>query len=96
MSRGNNPQPPAAGSRVAGRTARGRECELLDCSGDGLPQPELERLLAQLIAADAFGFRAHGGADAVPIGQPEYAHVQIGERLYRLIVDRHTARLERF
>jgi len=96
VSGGNNPQAPAPGSRVAGRTTRGRECELLDCSGDGLPRPELERLLAQLIAADAFGFRARGGAHAVPIGQPELAHVQIGERLYRLIVERHTARLERF
>jgi hypothetical protein len=96
VSGGNNPQPPAPGTRVAGRTARGRDCELLDCSGDGLPRRELERLLAELIAADAFGFRARGGAGAVPIGQPEYAHVQIGERLYRLIVDRQTARLERF
>ena len=96
VSGGNNPQPPPPGLRVAGRTARGRACELLDCSGDALPRAELERLLAELIAANAFGFRARGAADAVPIGQPEYAHVQIGERLYRLIVERHSARLERF
>lgn len=84
------------GLRVPGRTARGQHCELVDCTGEGLPKAELERLLADLIAADAFGFRARGSADAVTIGQPEFAHVQIGGRLYRLIVQRHSARIEPF
>jgi hypothetical protein len=84
------------GQRVEGRTARGRTCELVDESGDAIPVPELERLLADLIAGGAFGFRASGAADAVALGKPEFAHVQIGGRLYRLIVDRYSARLERF
>ncbi len=82
--------------RVEGRTARGRICELVDQTGDEIPAPELERLLADLIAGGAFGFRAKGTADAVALGEPEFAHVQIGERLYRLIVERYTARLDRF
>jgi len=82
--------------RVEGRTARGRICELVDKSGDAIPASELERLLADLIAKGAFGFRAKGTADAVTLGEPEFAHVQIGERLYRLIVERYSARLERF
>jgi hypothetical protein len=87
---------PQPGLRVAGRTRRGRACELADDSGDGLPRPELERLLGELIAADAFEFRASGAADGVTIGAPQFAHVQIGGRLYRLIVERNVARLERF
>jgi hypothetical protein len=92
-SRGVAPRP---GLRIAGRTRRGRACELADGSGDALPRPELERLLGELIAADAFEFRASGAADGVAIGAPHFAHVQIGGRLYRLIVERNVARLERF
>ncbi len=84
------------GLRVESRTARGRICELVDNSDDAIPAPELERLLADLIASGAFGFRAKGAAQAVALGQPEFAHVQIGGRLYRLVVERYTARLERF
>jgi hypothetical protein len=84
------------GARVEGRTARGRTCELVDNSGDAIPALELERLLAELIARGAFGFRAGGAADAIALGRPEFAHVQIGGRLYRLIVERYSARLERF
>ncbi len=84
------------GLRVEGRTARGRVCELIDNSGDAIPAPELERLLGELIAGGAFGFRAKGAAAAVALGEPEFAHVQILGRLYRLIVERYSARLERF
>ena len=84
------------GLRVESRTARGRICELVDKSGDAIPAPELERLLADLIAGGAFGFRAKGAAEAVMLGEPEFAHVQIAGRLYRLIVEHYTARLERF
>ena len=84
------------GLRVESRTPRGRICELVDNSGDAIPAPELERMLGELIAGGSFGFRARGAADAVALGQPEFAHVQIGGRLYRLIVERYSARLERF
>ena len=87
---------PQPGLRIAGRTQRGRPCELADNSGDALPRAELERLLAELIAADAFEFRASGAAAGVAIGVPQFAHVQVGERLYRLVVERNVARLERF
>ena len=84
------------GLRVQGRTPRGRICELVDNSGDEIAVGELERLLGELITSGSFGFRARGAGDAVTLGQPEFAHVQIGGRLYRLIVDRYSARLERF
>jgi len=84
------------GLRVEGRSARGRPCALHDRTGDAISQLELERLLAQLIEADVFGFQATGDAAGIPLAQARYAHVQIGERLYRLIVGRDSARLERF
>ena len=86
-----------AGLTVEGRTARGRQCRLVDISGDGLPRAELDRLLADLIASDAFGFRATSAdGRAVRLDRPEFAHVQIAGRLYRLIVERYSARIERF
>lgn len=88
---------PEAGLPVRSRTRRGRECELVDNTGDALPRAELERLLADLVAADAFGFRATGDAGgAIRLDRPGFGHVQVGERLYRLIVDRYRARLEKF
>ena len=84
------------GLRVEGCTPGGRICELVDNSGDGIAAAELERLLGELIANGSFGFRARGAADSVALGQPEFAHVQIGGQLYRLIVERYSARLERF
>ena len=85
-------------SQVLGRTRRGQPCALLDNTGDALPRAELERLLAELIAAEAFGFRAKGdaGGTTIPLNRPSFGHVQVGERLYRLIVERTRARLEKF
>jgi len=84
------------GSRVERRSARGRTCALVDGTGDAIPRAELERLLAELIEADAFAFRLSGDAGGIALGQARFAHVQLGERLYRLIVERDSARLERF
>ena len=87
----------ASGLEVRAKTRRGRDCALVDNTGDALPRAELERLLADLVAADAFGFRASGGAGgAIQLDRPGFGHVQIGERLYRLIVERYRARLEKF
>jgi hypothetical protein len=85
-----------APDRVRGRTARGRPCELVNRTGDALPRPELERLLAELVAARAFEFQARGGGEGVALGRPQFAHVQVAGRLYRLIVERRAARLEPF
>lgn len=86
-----------AGLTVEGRTTRGRPCRLVDASGDALPQGELQRLLDDLIAHDAFGFRAvSADGTALRLDRPEFAHVQIAGRLYRVIVERYSARIERF
>lgn len=86
-----------AGDRVQGRTRRGRACELVDCTGESIPRDALEGLLADLVAADAFEFRALSKDSAtLRLDRPGFGHVQIGERLYRLIVERSCARLEPF
>lgn len=84
------------GLRVEGRSDRGRTCALIDRSGDAISRAELEGLLEELIAADAFGFRLTGDAAGIALTQARFAHVQVGDRLYRLIVERDTARLEPF
>lgn len=84
------------GFRVEGRSKRGRKCTLVDRTGDAIARAELERLLEELIGADAFGFRVTGDAARIALDQPRFAHVQVGESLYRLIVERSSARLERF
>jgi len=84
--------------RVAGATRRGRPCTLIDNTGERLPETELREILAALIDQDRFGFRAASpaGGSALSIDQPETAHIQIGAKLYRLIVLRYEARIERF
>ena len=85
------------GLRVAGRTRRGRACELRDCTGDAIPREVLEGLLADLVAADAFEFRpASADGATLRLDKPGFGHVQVGERLYRLLVSRAGARLEPF
>jgi hypothetical protein len=67
----------------------------VDNSGDGLPPTELGDILARLVAADAFEFRATGG-EALALDAPQVAHIQVAGRLYRLIVLRREARIEPF
>ena len=84
--------------RVQGATRRGKPCELVDNTGESLPRAELEAILAALIAEDAFGFRVASakGGHTLDLERRESAHVQIGEKLYRLLVYRYQARIEPF
>lgn len=84
--------------RVAGTTRRGRPCTLIDNTGERLPELELRELLAALIAQDRFGFHAASpaGGSTLLIDQPETAHIQVGAKLYRLILLRYEARIEPF
>ncbi len=84
------------GLRVERRSDRGRTCALIDRTGDALSRAELEGLLEALIAVDAFGFQITGDAAGIALAQARFAHVQVGDRLYRLIVERDSARLEPF
>jgi len=84
--------------RIAGTTRRGRPCALVDNTGEALPEEDLKAILAALIEQDRFGFRAASasGASTLALDQPDTAHIQIGAKLYRLIVARYEARIEPF
>ena len=84
--------------RIEGVTSRGKPCELIDNTGEGLPKAELQDILLRLIEQDAFGFKplSASGANTLDLEHGETAHIQIGERLYRLIVHRYQACLEKF
>ncbi len=87
------------GARVLmGCTHAGKACRLVDNSGDALPEAELREILQSLIEARLFGFRSlsASGGNAIRLEQAECAHVQIGGRLYRLMLHRHEARIEPF
>lgn len=84
--------------RYDGLTRQGRPCSLIDNTGERLPAEAVRAILEGLIANDIFGFRARspaGGASA-RLDQRQAAHVQVGGDLYRLVVGRYEARIERF
>ncbi|MCU0805704.1 MAG: hypothetical protein MUF79_11550 [Burkholderiales bacterium] len=92
-----NPLRPDA-VRVRGATRRGKPCELVDNTGERLPRAELESILAALVEQDAFGFNIASakGGHTLDLERRESAHVQVGEKLYRLLVYRYEARIEPF
>lgn len=84
--------------RLSGLTLRGKVCSLLDNTGDALPESELAPILDSLIQQDQFGFKPRSslGASTINLERREASHIQIGEKLYRLIVFRFEARIEPF
>lgn len=92
-----NPIRPDA-ARLQGKTLKGKPCELIDNTGEGLPRDELQSILDGLIEADVFGFRtlSAAGGDRIDLDRRESSHIQVGENLYRLIVFRYEARIESF
>lgn len=92
-----NPLRPDA-VRVSGVTRRGKGCVLIDNTGLALQQEELHAILAGLIEKDAFGFRplSSSGSNMLDMNRRESGHIQIGDALYRLIVHRYEARIEKF
>lgn len=83
---------------ITGATSRGKPCELINNSGDHLPEGELRDILNRLIGQDVFGFKplSAAGGDTLELDAPVAAHIQIGGHLYRLIVHRYQARIEKF
>jgi hypothetical protein len=84
--------------RLAGVTRRGRACEIIDNTGAGLSVEELREILEALIAQDRFGVTlvSAAGGNTLDLDRLESGHIQIGARLYRLLLGRYTARIEPF
>lgn len=91
-----NPRRPDA-VILEGRTLKGKACRLVDNTASA-PHAELEILLQALIEHDKFrlGGLSVAGGNTISIGTPESAHVQLGDKLYRLLVFDYEARLEPF
>ena len=84
--------------RLHGKTTRGKACELINNTGTVLPADELQAILNALIENEAFGFTSlsANGGDTISLDRKESSHIQVGEDLYRLIVFRYIARIEKF
>ena len=84
--------------RLTGVTLRGKSCVLIDNTGGGLPEAELVLILKSLIEGDQFGFkpRSSVGGSAIDLDRRESTHIQVGDKLYRLVVFRFEARIENF
>ncbi len=95
-SRGESPAHRDAHA-VEGRTHTGRTCRIVDNTGE-VDRAELAALLEDLVRARRFGLLGmSAGADArIPLAAPVGSHVQIGGRLYRLLLFPYEARIERF
>lgn len=92
---GNDANPAAA--VVDGMTKSGKPCRVVDNTAS-VDRAELTGLLNDLIEQDCFGIRGMSvaGRNAITLGAPSFTHVQLGGRLYRLLLLPYEARLERF
>ncbi|TVP91768.1 MAG: hypothetical protein EA347_02130 [Thioalkalivibrio sp.] len=90
--------PPGPGATIIESVAHnGRPCRVVDNTGT-IDRAELERLLADLIEERHFGLRAMSakGGNSIRLGEPEFTHMQFGDRIYRMLLFPYEARLETF
>lgn len=82
---------------IEGVTHTGRRCRLIDNTA-GVDRADLEALLGELVGNKRFGVSgvSSSGGTAAALGAPAYSHIQLGGRLYRLIVFPYEARIEKF
>jgi hypothetical protein len=93
-----NAPPPGPGATIIESVAHnGRPCRIVDNTGS-IDHAELERLLAELIEERCFGLRGLSatGENAIRLGEPEFTHMQFGDRIYRMLLFPYEARLEAF
>lgn len=91
------PEPPAHARIVHGQLSSGRQCRVVDHSGQ-VPHGELAGLLNALIDQGAFGLTAlsQPGSGTIDLGKPKFSHIQLGDALYSLVVYRYEAHVTRF
>lgn len=90
--------PVAPGARIVeGVTSSGKPCRVVDDTGQ-IAEAELEAFLKALIENDHFGLKLVSpvGSNALRLGEPQFAHVQFGDSLYRLLLFPYEARLQAF
>jgi hypothetical protein len=74
---------------------QGREVTLTDKTGQ-IPDQELRDVLERLIAEGHFGVTglSSAGSGAITLGEPQVAHIQIGDQLYALFVNSYQATID--
>lgn len=80
-----------------GTTRHGKPCRIVDNTRT-IERTALACLLSDLITADKFGLRALSapGENTLILGEPELAHIQIADQLYRLTLYSYEAHIEQF
>lgn len=81
---------------VEARNSRGKICQLIDNTGT-IEDSQLIDLLNQLIEDEQFGINALSSTDGtLNIDKPRLSHIQIQDDLYRLLLLRYQAVIEKF
>jgi hypothetical protein len=81
---------------VNGEIPSGKSCRLIDNTGT-IAAIKLEGILRDLIANDVFGIKGFSSdGSSLRLDQPQFAHVQIDEELYRLLIYRYEAYIEKY
>lgn len=80
---------------IEGVAHNGKPCRILDTTAS-VPQHELHQLLEALIRERQFGTRFSGGSGGVSVDAPRFSHIQLNGELYRLLLFRYEARIEKF
>ena len=82
---------------IEAKTASGKPCRIVDSTAS-VDQQELKALLDELIAQRRFGLFSvsSAGSDTISLGEPQFAHVQLQDEIYRLILTPKEARIEAF
>jgi hypothetical protein len=89
------PAPGPDATIIEAVTRNGNPCRVVDNTGS-IPREELERLLEDLVAGGHFGLHALSaqGDNSIRLGEPSLTHLQFGDRMYRMLLFPHEARLE--
>ena len=81
---------------IRGKTENGKPCQLIDNTGT-IDDCELDSLLNQLLSDKQFGINALSSSNGViAIDKPRLTHIQIKDELYRLLIFRYDAIIEKF
>lgn len=81
---------------VESTNKQGKCCQLIDNTGT-IIEPELIKLLAELIESNQFGINALSSSNGViALNKPRLTHIQINDHLYRLLLYRYQAIIEYF
>lgn len=92
-----DPELHSEGTVIQGVAHNGKPCRVVDQTGR-IDTGDLKDLLATLIEQRRFGLSGLSalGGNTISMGAPEFGHIQIGDRMYRMTLRPYEAIVERF